>query len=65
MKTDCFRVNLQKALLVDDCIKPIIELFTEQTAATKISLSLEIEHSLNPFVMIDKVRTQQILINLI
>jgi hypothetical protein len=58
MKADCFHVCRQTALLVDDCILPIMDLFTEQVAALKIFLRLENESNLNPSVLIDKVRTQ-------
>lgn len=40
-------------------------LFTEQATALRVGLKLKKRPDFNPIVLIDKVRTQQILINLV
>ena len=65
LKANQFRAKLSQERLMSDIIDPIMDLFDEQAIAHKVQLQLVSENNTNPLLMIDKLRTQQILINLL
>jgi two-component system, OmpR family, phosphate regulon sensor histidine kinase PhoR len=65
LKVNQFQVKLEPHNIIKDVFYPIIDLFTAQLEQKDIKLKFNQLYKLNPHVMIDKNRVQQILINLI
>lgn len=65
MKANKFTPELSKNYIICEVVKPVIDIFSVQAELQSVCLELVCKLKMDGLVIIDKFRTQQIIINLI
>ena len=65
LENDQFEAQIEHFKLFDEVIRPIVELFYLQTKMQSVEIKLSTNLNDDRLVLMDKSRTQQVLINLL
>lgn len=65
LETEHFQLRKDRFRLITDIIHPIVNIFRGQIKMQKLKIEVIYEHEDDPYVIVDQLRVQQIMINLV